>query len=48
MNAPSLKLARWPLSLLTVAVLAACGDTATLAIEQEPDPTRNCPSRSNA
>ncbi|OOW86173.1 sorbosone dehydrogenase [Xanthomonas axonopodis pv. clitoriae] len=40
MNASRLKFARWPLSLMALAVLAACGDTATLAIEQGtgPDP----------
>ncbi|KQR12944.1 MULTISPECIES: PQQ-dependent sugar dehydrogenase [Xanthomonas] len=40
MHAPLLPLIRWPLSLLAVAVLAGCGDTATLAIEQGtgPDP----------
>ncbi|GAE62482.1 L-sorbosone dehydrogenase [Xanthomonas arboricola pv. pruni MAFF 301427] len=43
MNAPALKLARWPLSLMTVAILAACGDTATLAIEQGTGPNPQLP-----
>lgn len=43
MNAPVLKLARWPLPLLTAAVLAACGDTATLEIAQGTGPNPQLP-----
>lgn len=43
MNAPVLTFARWPLSLMALAVLAACGDTATLAIEQGTGPNPQLP-----
>ncbi|UXA54605.1 sorbosone dehydrogenase family protein [Xanthomonas prunicola] len=43
MNAPPLKFARWPLSLMAFVVLAACGDTATLAIEQGTGPNPQLP-----
>lgn len=43
MTASLSSFARWPLSLMALAVLAGCGDTATLAIEQGTGPNPQLP-----
>ncbi|QHG88464.1 sorbosone dehydrogenase family protein [Xanthomonas sp. NCPPB 1638] len=43
MTASLCSFVRWPLPLLAVAVLAGCGDTATLAIEQGTGPNPQLP-----